>query len=132
MDDWNYTRPWYHGSQQALTTLRIGSSITQNRDIARIFSHRPPLLSMEDNGAFKHNGTAYGYLYTVDEEVKPEDVYPHPHPINASKWEWLTNRELKVRFLEHPALREDERLTEADLAELRRRQQAAGAEAFTA
>lgn len=132
MDEWNYSLPWYHGSQQALTVLRVGSSISQKRDIARIFSHRPPLLSMEDDGTFKHNGTAHGYLYLIDEEVNPADVYPHPHPINASKWEWLTTRELKVRFLEHPALREEERLTETDLAELRRRQQAAGTETFAA
>lgn len=132
MEDWNYTLPWYHGSQQPLTTLRIGSSISQNRDIARLFSHRPVLLSMEDDGTFKHNGTAQGYLYRIDEEIKPEDVYPHPHPINASKWEWLTKRELKLRFLEHPTIREAERLTEDDLAEMRRRQQAAGAETFAA
>jgi hypothetical protein len=66
----------------------------------------------------------------IDEEVNPEDVYPHPHPINASKWEWLIKRELKVRLLERPTVREEERLTEVDLAELRRRQQAAGAETF--
>jgi hypothetical protein len=132
MDDWNYTLSWYHGSQQELTTLRIGSSITQNRDIARLFSHRPAYVSMEDNGTFKHSGTARGYLYIIDEEVKAEDIYPHPHPINASKWEWLTKRELKVRFLERSTVREAERLTEADLAELRRRQQTAGAETFAA
>lgn len=126
MDDWNYTLPWYHGSQQALTVLRVGSSISQNRNIARIFSHRPAIVSQEDDGTVKHNGTAHGYLYLIDEEVNPADVFPHPHPINVSKWEWLTKRELKVRFLEHPALREVERLTEADLAELQRRQQAAG------
>lgn len=50
---------------------------------------------MADDGTFKHNGTVHGYLYLIDEEVKAEDVYPHPHPINASKWEWLTKRELK-------------------------------------
>jgi len=132
MDDWNYTLPWYHGSQQELATLRTGSSITQDRDIARVFSHRPVILSMADDGTFKHNGTVHGYLYLIDEEVKAEDVYPHPHPINASKWEWLTKRELKVRFLERPTVREAERLTEADLAELRRRQQTAGAETFAA
>ena len=60
------------------------------------------------------------------------DVYPHPHPINASKWEWLTTREVKVRLLERPAIREAEHLTEADIAELRRKQQAAGAETFKA
>ena len=132
MADWNYKLPWYHGSQQALTTLRAGSSITQNCAIARVFSYRPALFSVEDDGSFKHNGTVQGYLYNVDEEIKPEDVYPHPHPINASKWEWLTRRELKVRFLERPIVRDEERLMEADIAELQRRQQAVGAETFAA
>lgn len=132
MSDWNYTLPWYHGSQQELTVLRTGSSITQNRDIARVFSHRPLILSMEDDGTFRHSGTDDGYLYLIDEVINPADVYPHPHPINASKWEWLTTREVKVRLLERPAIREAERLTEADIAEFRRKQQAAGAETFKA
>lgn len=132
MADWNYTLPWYHGSQQELTVLRTGSSITQNREIARVFSHRPLILSMEDDGTFRHSGTADGYLYLIDEVISPADVYPHPHPINASKWEWLTTREVKVRLLERPAIREAEHLTEADIAELRRKQQAAGAETFKA
>ncbi|MBX3010494.1 MAG: hypothetical protein KF832_03265 [Caldilineaceae bacterium] len=130
MTTWNYTLPWYHGSQQELTVLRTGSSITQNREIARVFSHRPAILAMEDDGTFRHNGTDAGYLYRIDEVIQPEDVYPHPHPINASRWEWLTTREIKVRLIERPPLREAERLTEAYLAELRRRQAAAGAATF--
>lgn len=132
MADWNYTLPWYHGSQQELTVLRVGSSITQNRDIARIFSHRPSILSMEDDGTFHHSGTVYGYLYLLDEAISPADVYPHPHPINASKWEWLTTRAVKVRLLERPAIGEAERLREEEIAELRRKQQAAGDETFKA
>lgn len=130
MTDWNYTLPWYHGSQQELTVLRIGSSITQNRDIARVFSHRPSILSIEDDGSFRHTGRVYGYLYLIDEAINPEDVYPHPHPINASKWEWLTTREIKVRLLERPALREAEHLSEAELAALRCQQQADGTESI--
>ncbi len=130
MTDWNYSLPWYHGSQQVLTTLCVGSSITQNRNVARIFSHRPVTVSREDDGTFKHNGTAYGYLYLIDEAIKPEDVYPHPHPINASRWEWLTTRAIRVRLLERPDLRAEEQITEEYLAELRQRQQRAGAETF--
>ena len=44
MQDFDYTLTWYHGSQQELTTLRIGSSITQNRNVAKGFSHSPSLL----------------------------------------------------------------------------------------
>jgi hypothetical protein len=31
----------YHGSQQVLTVLRAGSTITRNRRLAEAFSHRP-------------------------------------------------------------------------------------------
>lgn len=130
MTNWNYTLPWYHGSQQELTVLRVGSSITQDRDIARVFSHRPGLTSVEDDGSIKHNGVTPGYLHAIDEPITAADVEPHPHPINATNWEWLTKREIKVRLLERPALRDEERLTDADIAELRRRQQAAGVETF--
>ena len=92
MADWDYRRPWYHGSQRRLTTLRAESSITQDRAVARAFSHRPSLVSQLENGTVKHDGTTPGYLYAVAEEVRPADVYPHPHPVNAGRWEWLTTK----------------------------------------
>ena len=132
MSEWDYRRPWYHGSQQALTVLRAGSSISQERDIARIFSHRPTLVSIADDGTRKHNGTANGYLYLIVEEIKAEDVEPHPHPVNLSKWEWLTKRALALRLLEQTTVRAEEYLTEAEIAELRRKQAAMGEETFAA
>ena len=129
-DHWNYNLPWYHGSQQELTILQVGSSITQDRDIARVFSHRPGLSTVEDDGTMKHNGIAAGYLHIVDEPITADDVEPHPHPINTSKWEWLTKREIKVRLIEQPALRVDELLTEEEIAALRERQQRVGQETF--
>ena len=130
MTDWNYNLPWYHGSQQELTALSVGSSITQDRDIARIFSHRPTISTVEDDGTHKHNGTAPGYLHIIDEPITEEDIEPHPHPINASKWEWLTKREIKVRLIEQPAFRKEELLTDEDLTALQARQQRVGQETF--
>ncbi|MEZ4676241.1 MAG: hypothetical protein R2932_18610 [Caldilineaceae bacterium] len=130
VDNWNYNLPWYHGSQQELTILRVGSSVTQDRDIARIFSHRPGISTVEDDGTYRHNGQAPGYLHIVDEPITAADVEPHPHPINASKWEWLTKRVIKVRLVEQPALRTAELLTEEELAVFRARQQRAGQETF--
>lgn len=130
MENWNYNRPWFHGSQQELTTLRVGSSITQDHDIARVFAHRPSISTVEDDGTMKHNGTTPGYLHIIDEPITADDVEPHPHPINETKWEWLTKREIKVRLIEQPALRDEELLTDAEIAELRRKQQAAGQETF--
>ena len=130
MDNWNYNRPWFHGSQQELTTLRVGSSITQDHDIARVFAHRPSISTVEDDGTMKHNGTTPGYLHIIDEPITADDVEPHPHPINETKGEWLTKREIKGRLIEQPALRDEELLTDAEIAELRRKQQAAGQETF--
>ena len=84
MADWDYRRPWYHGLQQRLTTLCVGSSITQNRDAARAFSHRPSLLVRPDGGTIKHDGTTPGYLYVVSVKVSiawlSHSTTPHRYP----------------------------------------------------
>ena len=78
MQDFDYTLTWYHGSQQKLTTLRVGSSITQDRNVAKAFSHRPSLLTQSEGGTVKHDGATPGYLYTVADKIGPNDVRPHP------------------------------------------------------
>ena len=72
MRECDYSLTSYHGSQQKLTELRAGSSITQNRDLAKAFSHRPSIVSrsypdesLSDDCNVKHNGVTPGYLYTV-------------------------------------------------------------------
>lgn len=121
---------WFHGSQQPLTTLQVGSSITHDRDVARIFSHRPSLVSHAGPRGLKHNGTTSGYLYRVVEAVSAEDVYPHPHPVNRDRWEWLTRRELRVEQLEVTQVRAAERLSEDELAALRELQRTMGTDSF--
>lgn len=137
MSDCDFSLPWYHGSQLKLTSLRVGSSITQNRNLAKAFSHRPSLVSMSDRGEslsdrcrVKHDGVTPGFLYTVSEGIDPEDIYPHPHPANADGWEWLTRRELKLEFIEKTVVSDHERLTDEEIAELRRKQKERGEETF--
>jgi len=89
------THPWYHGSQQQLTVLRAGSSITPHIAIARTFSHRPSFVSRLNDDRIKHNGSTPGYLYVVDEAITRDDIAPHSHPINRDGWEWLTKRDLQ-------------------------------------
>lgn len=96
--DCDFTLPWYHGSPLKLTTLRTGSTITQRENLARVFSHKPSLVSVGDDG-IKHNGTLSGFLYVVAEEVPPEAVYPHPRTTLGSGDEWLTKRNLRLRCL---------------------------------
>ena len=129
MPDWDYSRAWYHGARQALTRLRSGSSITQRRDVAKAFSHRPTLLSMSD-ASLKHDGASPGYLYLVAEEIAPDDVHPHPHPVNAARWEWLTRREVKLELIERTEVTAEESLTDEQISELRRKQEERGEESF--
>jgi hypothetical protein len=111
---------WYHGSPLALTELRPGSTITQDRDLARVFSHRPPVVSLGDDGEIKHSGTLPGYLYRIAEEIRPEDVYPHPRSTISPGTEWLIRRALRVELIGSTQVVEEERLTEADIARMRR------------
>lgn len=109
-------RCWYHGSPEKLTTIRKGSTITQKLALARIFSHKPSLVSVSDDGHIKHNGAMPGYVYVVAEKVGAGDVAPHPRTSMAPGDEWLTNRELRVQLL-HPATPlPEEQLTDADIA----------------
>lgn len=70
---------WYHGSNLKIEILRAGSTITQWKELAEAFSHRPTLLSYDDNGNITHNGKETGYLYKIDERITVgEDIVQHP------------------------------------------------------
>ena len=112
---------WYHGSPLELTSIRAGSTITQDRDLARVFSHKPPIVSLDDDGSLRHTGTTSGYLYRVAEPVGAEDVYPHPHSSMPPGAEWLTRRALRVALIGPTVVRDEERLSEEQAADLRRR-----------
>ena len=114
-------RPWYHGSPVRLTALRTGSSITQDRDLARVFSHRPRLVSVDDDGGLKHDGSLPGYLYVVAEEVREPDVLPHPRSSMAPAKEWLTTRPLWVELIGRTKVRADEALSESEVRRLKER-----------
>ena len=91
---------WYHGSDKIFSELRAGSTITQWRELAEAFSHKPTMLCTEDDGFIRHNGTAKGWLYVIDEPVKiGMDLYPHPRTAMEENAEWLTARALKVRLI---------------------------------
>lgn len=113
--------PWYHGSPLELTVLRAGSTVTQDRDLARIFSHKPSLVVITDEGDIRHSGNEPGFLYLLDEVVGSEDVDPHPTTTMRPGDEWLTRREFRLRRLETTTARPDELLSEVEVAELHRR-----------
>ncbi len=111
------SQAWYHGSPRVLTALQVGSTITQKRELARIFSHKPSLVSAENDGRLRHNGRQPGYLYRV-EGVRPGDVIPHPQTSMQPGEEWLTTRELLLVLLEPTTVVAEELLTEEELSAL--------------
>ena len=46
---------------------------------ARVFSHKPTLVSVIDDGSIAHNGRRTGMLYRVAETVREDDLVPVPH-----------------------------------------------------
>ncbi len=122
----NYTLPWYHGSPYQIDTLLPGSTITQDEALARVFSHKPQIVSLEDDPALlargvprlRHNGALTGLLYTINEPVDPEDVYPHPQSSMPPGLEWLIRRPLRVRLLGPVEIRPEEFLTPQDIEDL--------------
>ncbi|MBO4367792.1 MAG: hypothetical protein J5859_03690, partial [Clostridia bacterium] len=102
---------WYHGSNVRFDVLREGSTITQWRELAEAFSHKPSVLGYEDDGSITHDGKEYGYLYVIDEPIKAGvDCYRHPRTTMDENAEFLTRRPLRVRLIaEKPVSGQGER-----------------------
>jgi hypothetical protein len=128
--EWDASKPWYHGSPAVLLELRPGSTITQDRDLARIFSHKPPLVSqaIANDGQLiiKHSGILSGFLYQVVELVEETDVVPVPNSTMGAGQEWHTTRPLRVQCIATTRVEPHEQLTEAEIAELYQRQEVPG------
>lgn len=121
---WDFTCAWYHGSPLVLDTLLAGSTITQDRDLARVFSHKPSMVAQnfDDAGhrSIKHSGTQAGYLYAVI-GVDASNVYPHPQTTMEAGQEWLTRCDLALRLIEPTQVVAGELLTPEEIAALRAR-----------
>lgn len=93
-------RIWYHGSNQKFDLLLEGSTITQWKELAEAFSHKPTRLS-ENDGKIFHNGVEKGFLYIIDEPIEVDvDIYNHPMSSMYKNAEFLTKRPLKVKLIE--------------------------------
>lgn len=119
----DFSRPWYHGSPAVLSSLAPGSTITQDRNLARVFSHKPPLVSQwvdeHSQRRFKHSGRQPGYLYHIVEDVTPQDVYAHPRTTMDPEQEWLTRRALRIELLESTRPKAEEVLSTEEVETLR-------------
>lgn len=121
---WDFARPWFHGSPHVLETLLAGSTITQDEHLARVFSHKPEIVSLDEEGGglrIRHTGRQPGLLYQLDEPIGPADVYPHPRTSMPAGLEWLTRRPLRLRLLGPVEIAAEDLLSEAEVEELRRR-----------
>lgn len=98
---------WYHGSPHTLHELRTGSTITQHRRLAEVFSHKPALVCIDDDGTIQHDGRLPGMLYRVD-NVEPGDIIPHPRTSMAPGLEWVTTRPLQLSLIGPVATSPDE------------------------
>jgi hypothetical protein len=106
---------WYHGSDKIFDTLEIGSTITQWKELAEAFSHKPPKLCYSDNGDILHNGQEFGYLYIINEEIIiNKDIYQHPRTTMDRNVEFLTNRPLSVRLVKKLGSLSDSEISRAN------------------
>ena len=91
---------WFHGSNKVFDILEKGSTITQWRELAEAFSHKPRILAIDDDNSIIHNGKEYGYLYILDESIEIDmDIYAHPRTTMDKDLEFLTKREIKVKLI---------------------------------
>ena len=91
---------WYHGTNKIFTTLKEGSTITQWRELAEAFSHKPSQLSYEEDGTICHNGVEKGYLYVIDEPIEIGiDIDQHPRTTMDFNAEFLTKRPMALRLV---------------------------------
>jgi hypothetical protein len=90
---------WFHGSPLKLKILKRGSSITQDEKLAQVFSTRPTIVSVSDDGKIKHNGKLKGRVYKVIDRVTIDDIYEHPRSTWKKGWEWLTKKKFRLEFL---------------------------------
>jgi len=123
MPVWNYSQPWFHGSPSRFGVLRKGSTITQDRELARVFSHDPSLVSLSDDRIFKHDGKKPGFLYRIAEDITPYDVQPHPHSTMPEGKEWITTRDLKVELIGLTVIVAGETLTDEEITKLKQQLQ---------
>lgn len=89
---------WYHGSDRIFDLLAAGSTVTQWRELAEAFSHKPKYLFYTKRGKIYHTGRKRGYLYVIDEPVViGRDIYPHPRTTMDKDVEYITARPFRVR-----------------------------------
>ena len=110
-------KPWYHGSPRKLTKLRVGSTVTQRLDIARIFSHKPAVVvGNGSESGWRHTGPfTKGFIYRLLGPVNENDVEAVPNSIMLPGHEWNTRREFELALLTETTVNPKELLSKHEL-----------------
>ena len=114
----DFLKPWYYGSPLRITVIKAGSTITQDRSLARIFSHGPTFVSMDEGEIVKHNGKEEGFLYLVADKVGSDNLIPHPEPSLEGGKEWLTIQPIKIHLIGPTKIVRGEVLSEIEISML--------------
>lgn len=114
-------KPWYQGSPKKLTKLRAGSTVTQQFEIARIFSHKPAVV-VGNGTKWKHTGPfTKGFVYRLLGSVNENDIEAVPNSTMFKGDEWNTRREFKLELIAETSVNPDELLTKHELKEMVKR-----------
>jgi len=118
MQKYDYSAPWYHGSPEKLTVLRKGSWVTQFKELAKAFSHKPSLISFgDDNRTVKHNGQQPGFLYMISEVVGPDDV---SYLRDTAQTHWQAQRGFQVKLVSDLPVDDPPQLSEEEITAMRK------------
>lgn len=118
MTECDYGARWYHGSPEMIAVLRKGSWVTQFKEMAKAFSHKPSLMSLADDcQSVKHDGKVPGFLYMVSESLGPDDV---SYLRDTANTHWQTERDLQISIVAELAVDDPPLLNEEEIAVLRK------------
>ena len=119
MKQCDYKAPWYHGSPERLTMLLKRSWGTQSIEMAKAFSHKPSLISHDDDcGTAKHDGRLPGFLYEVRETLGAEDVTCLR---DTAGTHWQILRDLQLKLVAELPIDDPPLLSKQEIAAMRRK-----------
>jgi len=95
-----------------------------DRETGEVFSGKPSMVSVSDDGKIRHNGKSKGRVYRIADKVTTHDIYEHPESSMKKGWEWVTKKEFKLEFLyEYDVLQyPDDILSESETRKIREHQ----------
>ena len=103
-----------------MVTLAAGSAITQGRELARAFSHKPAVVLYDREARkFTHSGPyRRGFLYRIAEKLTADDIKTPESSALGPGEEWITVRELKLELDDPTEIADSKMITGCGLKKL--------------